>query len=171
MTANASLWPKDIENQRTRAPVAILREQASILGQITQNLVQGQVYTDIQENERFRYEFFIVSPPLANYQYQLLTMLHDVSLYPVEIYTEEAIKLAIQNDVRLISEEYGEYIKAETEEELLAALKAIFGAKKTVQVITALLSQADPHWKAKGDWMHSSEDEGAKLLDEDAIPF
>ncbi len=37
------LWPETIGTVRVKSPVAILREQASLLGQKTQNLVQAQV--------------------------------------------------------------------------------------------------------------------------------
>jgi len=41
----SDLWPKDIGNTNLRAPVSILREQASLLGEKTQNLVKADVYT------------------------------------------------------------------------------------------------------------------------------
>jgi hypothetical protein len=168
--SNLSLWPKDIENCRTRAPLAILKEQASMLGELTKYLVKGEVYADDNQNsENFRYDFFIKSPPLGNYQYQLLAITHDVSLYPVKIFVEDAIQEELGSTVRWVEEEqFYEYILAGTEEEFIEALKAIFGANKTVKVITALLSQADPNWEAKGDWVQRPIKED---VEEDEIPF
>lgn len=37
------LWPADIGEPNIRTPVSILREQASLLGEKTNNIVEGQV--------------------------------------------------------------------------------------------------------------------------------
>lgn len=171
MKTSLSLWPDDIGIQQAKAPVAILREQASILGNLTKNLVQGEIYGDNLEDDRFGYEFFITSPPLGNYQYKLLAIYHDISLYPVKISVERAIQKELETNFKLITlvNEGGgyDYILAETEEEFMEALKLIFRAKKTVQVITALLSQADPNWQAKGDWARPISKEPDYLTTDD----
>jgi len=38
-----NLWPKDLKAAGTKAPVTILREQASLLGETTQNIIQAKV--------------------------------------------------------------------------------------------------------------------------------
>ena len=169
MKQSFSLWPEGIENQRSKAPVAILREQAAILGDLTKNLVQGEVYTETYGNNGFQCELFITSPALGNYRYQLLYVQHEISLYPVDIFVEDAIREEIKGDIRFERGEYEKpHILAQTEEEFLEALKLIFRTNKTVQVITALLSQADPNWEAKGDWPVPDE---PNSITEDDIPF
>ncbi len=37
------LWPNDFKIDDIKAPVTLLREQASLLGQKTQNIVEAQV--------------------------------------------------------------------------------------------------------------------------------
>jgi hypothetical protein len=168
MSMETSLWPKGIETERAKAPVSILREQATILGKLTKNLVRGEVYAvDRAPSDRFSYEFYITSPPLGNYQYKLLIIDHGIGLYPVNIYIEDAIlgELAYLSDIK--NDGYEEYIEVKDDERFIEVLKLIFNANKTVRVITGLLSQADPNWEAKGDWPTQTSQEDA----EDDIPF
>lgn len=140
------LWPKGIENLKVKSPVAILREQASILGEKTKNLVQAEV-TEKNSGKFFTYTFFLVAPALNNYRYELFDMYHDISLYPVDIGVEEDIFAEIESKVKTHRDEDGvSCIGAESEDEFVEVLRAIFNSKKSIQVITALLSQSDPYW-------------------------
>ena len=40
---DVDLWPTDIGKQRIKTPAAILRQQASLLGKRTNNLVEAKV--------------------------------------------------------------------------------------------------------------------------------
>lgn len=144
MSTLVNLWPEEIVYQRVKAPVAILREQAAMLGKLTKNLVQGEVAKpySLKPDKSFAYNFFITAPSLGEYRYQLLVIEHDVDLYPVSIHIEEAIFSEIHNAF----ESNTNKIIAKSEKQFLEALQAIFTAKKTAQVITALLSQVDPDW-------------------------
>jgi len=147
-----NLWPDDINITEKKAPVTILREQASMLGEKTQNIVIGEVHkleaflnkalkerTGLILNEelRFYYGFYIVAPALGNYRYKLFTILHDVYLYPVIIYVDEDVKNEISPSVDVNSN-----IIANSEEEFLDLLKRIFHSQKTKKIISAILSQS-----------------------------
>jgi hypothetical protein len=90
MAAHADLWG-EIAPSAVRAPVSILREQASLLGAKTNNLIEGKVETQIEGN-RFYHFFNLVVPSLDNYSYELFRIWTNVSLYPVHVppppYTE-----------------------------------------------------------------------------------
>lgn len=148
------LWPKGIERNRVRSPVIILREQGSLLGEKTKNLVQGEVMESAGIGENlFAYSFFIVAPALSHYRYKLLSIRHDVSLYPVTVDVEERIFQEVSSQFKdAIFSPDGEIIKtyllARSEKEFLTLLREIFKSEKTMQVVTGLLSQSDPDWKS-----------------------
>jgi len=143
------LWPDNIGEVKVKSPVTILREQASLLGQKTKNIVQAEV-VDAHRTEAFIYGFLIVGPALGNYRFRLLMIRHDISLYPVLIDVEEKILEEIGAKLRTEPDEDDPekyWIVADDEEEFVESLKAIFGAQKTKRVIAALLSQSDPNWE------------------------
>ncbi len=148
------LWPEDIviSAEKLKAPVTILKEQASLLGKKTQNLVEAIVRTNerMQAPERFAYDFYLVAPALSAYRYRLFTIMHGIQLYPVNVYVDRDMAAEIapgrvgREDMPMIfSGIPGEQreLLAKSEEELLEILKKIFGAKKTKQIIQALLAQ------------------------------
>lgn len=141
------LWPEKIGVVRYKSPVAILREQASLLGQKTRNIVTAEVSEGDNGGEWFSYFFHIVAPALGNYRYKLLSISHEISLYPVEISVEDTIFDEIDRRFKAFRENTDiQYIVSNSEEEFIEVLRAIFGSKKCFQVITALLSQSDENW-------------------------
>ena len=58
------LWPKEIGTAEITSPVAILREQASLLGQKTKNLVEADVSPLNNDTDTIFYHFYIVAPAL-----------------------------------------------------------------------------------------------------------
>jgi len=59
--------------------------------------------------------------------------------------------------------------RAESQSRLKPAIvKLVFGSEKTERVITALLSQSDPHWKADDD---GESDSGWEEDEDDDMPF
>ena len=162
----SQLWPENIvEGKDESPPIAILKEEASALGTMTQNLVLGEIsalrpldhiiskkfdshrtqthlynaalkgmFHEVAESEHslpFRYSFNLVGPTLQNYRYQLFLISHDTNLYPV--------RFDLDMD---LEEELGENVIAGTRGEFLKTLEQIFSAKKTRQVIHAILAQA-----------------------------
>ena len=88
---------------------------------------------------------------MGNYRYQLFYLEHETITYPLKIHVEETILDEIRTNVQVDSEERNftkyEFIRVDTEAELIETLKAIFWAEKTRRIITALISQADVEWK------------------------
>lgn len=147
------LWPKDIEYTGLKAPVTILREQASLLGKRTQNIVTAEVAQprdllvrmdqlrvinprDPLKPKAFFYAFHLVAPVLGNYRYELFTIANDIRLYPVMIYPDEDILAEIAPDA---SEKI---LVAETEDEFVEMLSKILSSQKTKHVIQAILAQS-----------------------------
>ncbi|MDM8530493.1 hypothetical protein QUF63_04925 [Anaerolineales bacterium HSG25] len=146
------LWPNDItvDQVSVRAPVNILREQASVLAQKTQNLVKADVQPYEREfwelgkdvvgikepldmpSQPFKYSFELVAPVLNNYSYLLFAIFHNVDMYPTQV--KLAKSLHVDKETRELS--------ANTEEEFLTILGDIFKAPKTKTIIQSLIAQS-----------------------------
>lgn len=126
-----NLWPEDIAVTGVVAPVTILKDQASVLGQRTKNLVEGRVKQgtgDPLGNNKFSYDFDLVAPALNNYRYHLFSIWHGVEFYPLIISSSAAFP--------------GVELEVPNEEEFLNALGSIFSSEKTRRVITSLIAQS-----------------------------
>src|SRR6185436_9770992 len=129
-----NLWPDDIAVTDAVAPVSLLKEQASLLGERTKNLVEGRVTPGLGKGAafliagRFNYDFDLVAPALNNYRYHLFSISHGVELYPLTISGTEALD--------------SEDIQVNNEEEFLNELKRIFSFEKTKRIISSLIAQS-----------------------------
>lgn len=157
MTEIIDLWPDKIKVDKVITPVTILRQQASLLGKKTKNIVQGEVANwklGIGEEYDFQYLFYIVAPALDNYRYRLLGLFYDVSsLYPViidvdDVEIQKEIPSKFNYKVKTLGSttEVKIIVKANSEEEFMEVLKAIFNSTKVLRVISVLLSQSDPSY-------------------------
>jgi len=132
------LWPTDLGTVTTKSPVTILKEQASLLGAKTKNIVKAKVQKTpsyIVPAMPFNYEFMLHAPALDNYSYRLFVVAYDVDLYPVRFWVNDAIaeEMGIKR---------GDDLFATGEEQLIEILARILGSQKTRQVIQAILSQS-----------------------------
>jgi hypothetical protein len=150
MTEIVDLWPDTIKVEKVITPVTILRQQASLLGKKTKNIVQGEVREE-KENfgalntYDFNYVFYLVAPALNNYRYRLLDISYNVSLYPVIVTIEESIFSEIASNFKT-AQSISKLIQAKSQDEFLDILKEIFNSTKVLRVISVLLSQSDPSY-------------------------
>ena len=91
MATQTDLWG-EIQTEEIRTPVAILREQAALLGPKTQNVVEAKVQTDPTPGGEFRHRFNLVVPALDNYTYQLFSVHHPMGLYPLTANTGRGLQ-------------------------------------------------------------------------------
>lgn len=128
MSVRPSLWPDDIAVTDAVAPVVILKEQASLLGQRTQNLVEARVHPSVPRYSEypFAYYFELVAPALDNYRYRLFVISHGVGFYPV----------------RIEFEEYANPHDAIGENEFMRELADIFSSERTRRIISSLIAQS-----------------------------
>jgi len=144
-----NLWPTDIEVTSVTPPVTILGQQATMLGNMTKNIILGDVKARESEEYDFSYIFYIVAPALNNYRYKLLTIYHNIDLYPVTIQVEEDIFNEVPKSItRAIGERIPNSIFAKSEEQFTEVLKAIFNSSKAKKVISALLAQSTDNYKS-----------------------
>ena len=149
------LWPEDIDYTETKAPVSILKEQASLLGNKTKNLLKAEVrlcgsvrnnFLDkikpvLRTEQSFCYTFYFVAPTLNNYRYRLFTILHGVQLYPLGIDIDDSDVEAeiLKTFEGALSPK--DTVIAHSESEFLETLQKILNADKTKQIMKSILAQ------------------------------
>jgi hypothetical protein len=129
MAAQPDFWG-DLAPEQVRTPVAIMREQAALLGTKTHNLLEAKVETDIgsfatllSPGREFRHRFLLVVPSLNNYTYELFSISHGIGVYPIS-----------RNGALTGS-------KFENEEEFVDWLREKLASADTRRVISNLLAQ------------------------------
>jgi len=127
-TSNDDLWPSadDLINEPgDRAPYLVLCDQAALLGQKTQNLVEATVTASPDpDGSSLDLRLTLVAPALGGYEYVLIEAKQPAELYPVHLQFDG-----------------GKYSAAE-EEGLKTYLGKIFKAQKTRKIISSLWAQS-----------------------------
>jgi|ERR1017187_1630186 hypothetical protein len=119
MAASTDLWG-EIEATQIRTPASIMREQAALLGAKTKYLVEALVSTTVS-SDSFFHNFNLVVPSLDNYTYNLFTVYHGVSIYPVSVWSS--------------------HTSIETEEQFVEWLRATLSSPGTKRIVSNLLAQ------------------------------
>ncbi len=142
-----SLWPNEINVASNEVvSVMILKEQASLLGQQTQNLVIAKVDSDII-SDYFYDIFYLVATAMHNYNFELFRIRRPIEqFYPIEIYSD-----TLDMDWRKIT----------SEDEFLKVLADILSHQKTMKIIWSMLIQSgwSPEKKIPSQNVDFSEDE------------
>lgn len=142
------LWPDDITTHTgLKAPVTILKEQGTLLGRKTSNIVEGMILkSPIDTKDFFEYDFYLVAPALGDYRYQLLRIKHSVDLYPLSIYIGgdvfEELSAEVKGQAAATAGEYQHALKADSEDRFMEILRAIFATQKVRRVIEAIIAQS-----------------------------
>ena len=131
MADPSSLWPDNIAVPAVKTPVVIMREQAALLGPMTKNIVEADVWTQASDDgKRIVHTFVLVAPALDNYAYPLFIASHDpVRVYPVEL-------VPVVPDPRA-----GPYPAGDAED-LKDGLRKFLQSDWTRQALEALLAQS-----------------------------
>ncbi len=139
------LWPENIPSHTSlKAPVTILKEQGTLLGRKTNNLVEGVITSykgAARSGEGFRYDFYLVAPALSDYRYFLLGIYHYVDFYPLVFSTDSDVLKELPDEL----EDEQNRLIANTPAEFMDILKAIFATKKVRRVIEAIIAQSSGH--------------------------
>jgi hypothetical protein len=126
MSQTLDLWPDDLgpAGNIPTPPVVILREQGAILGQKTQNIVEGVVQSSSSSTE-FTHQFYLNAPALGQYRYLLFTLVHPISFYPLRI-----------------AGQFTGNVVVSSQEEFIEALRGLFSLDQVKSVIQALIAQS-----------------------------
>jgi hypothetical protein len=141
MNTSKSLWGDLPLADAIRTPIAILREQATILTELTHGLLEGVVtnrLTDessivfsisLKKPKEFSAVLSIVAPALDGYVFRILQMDYDLELYPVEI-------------ENLASEIGDSFTSCNNEQELMQAIGNVLSSESVRRAIRMLLAQS-----------------------------
>jgi hypothetical protein len=141
------LWPDDITHVEIKAPVALLREQAAMLGRKTRNVVTAEVRqadpvrVASLNYSAFSYSFSLVAPSLGGYTYRLFDITHGVAMYPVRVIPDDAIGKELGLKDTFVGLQARGFT-ANTEADFLELLATIFRSAKTRHVIQAMIAQS-----------------------------
>ena len=111
-------------NQRT--PTSILREQASILNQLTRGVLIGSIEQEPTNNNILVYNFSITAPAINNHKFAILTLQYSITIYPLTV-TDHTVHVQRQ---------------CLNEEDFTSILKNILSSVQVKRVISALLIQS-----------------------------
>lgn len=143
------LWPDLVEITPDKTPISIIKEHASKLADKTNYMISADLEKEDITNDiylvnkdgrykvikaPFQYSFMLIAQAL-DYRYKLFSIAHDIFLYPIYFFDIDA------DIISEICPNFEGAISINNETDLLAFLKNIFGAKKTIKVIQALISQ------------------------------
>ncbi|MBD2016549.1 hypothetical protein H6F96_21575 [Microcoleus sp. FACHB-53] len=154
MTNQKNLWGELPKPETIRTPYTLLKEQASILSEITNGLLIGEVIND-QRDKFFVNILRIKAPSINNYTYSVVQVQYPIQLYPVFVKNltsdkfnnlEKNLMNAANNPLigfvdpggLLVQQGYNKY---SSEEEFENALGEILSSEEVKQVISALLAQ------------------------------
>jgi len=129
------LWPEDIAaGEGEVPPITILKQQASLLGRRTRNLIEAEVETGTSDYQRFlRHTLFLVAPALNFYRHALLEVEHDATkLYPATIKASRSRNGSSKQQT----------LRAKNSNEFKKALKEVFADDETKKTIGSLLAQS-----------------------------
>jgi hypothetical protein len=127
MMAAPNPWEK-LKQQASELvpPVAVLREQAGLLTQATEGVIQGTVESE-QSGRYTELTLSAVVPAMDNYSVGLLSVRHDVLLYPATVsgsWTDKGAR------------------RCSTKEELEEHVVATLSEEGTQKVVASLFAQA-----------------------------
>lgn len=147
------LWADDIAITDIKPPVAILKEQATLLGNKTQNTVLGEIISFKaydSPNSEIIHKFNVVAPALGNYSFELFLVSHNVDLYPLEITMDEKIfgelssgETPLSSIIRRQNITARLYtVSADSEEMFVNFLGGILKSNRAKKIVRSLLAQS-----------------------------
>jgi hypothetical protein len=125
MTSKKNLWGELPNAETIRTPYTILKEQASMLSEITNGLLIGEVVVNNQIDKLFIITLRIKAPSLNNYTYSVVEVRQPIQIYPVAV-------------INLLDSRGGNY---SSEEEFENALGEILSSQEVKRGISGLLAQ------------------------------
>lgn len=146
------LWAEDIGLIAVKTPVAILKEQASLLGRKTKNLLVGEITAWSPSPCQFGYRFNI-SAPAINYKYSLFAIYYDINMYPMGMILDESVadELRLNERYKDLVADQNKVTQIASEEMLIEILGIILKSHRTKQVVNSLLAQSIEYTQIEED--------------------
>ncbi|HVM51020.1 MAG TPA: hypothetical protein VMU04_23530 [Candidatus Acidoferrum sp.] len=123
--SDENLWGELPVSEVKRTPVQILKEQASLLTQMTRSVLVGFV-GQMESAGDLRYALDIRAPALNNYTARIVLVIHPITLYPLSLVVPSGGTQTCQNEAAFVE-----------------ALKARLQSESVRKLVAALLVQSD----------------------------
>lgn len=117
-------WPVGIADVNITTPPSMMRTQAALLGQKTNQQITASVQAVGASPAEFNWSFQLAGAALGNYKYELFRVSHPLTLYPATFFWEGHPVIVAQNEAQFKD-----------------ALRQIIGSDQTKRIIQALLAQ------------------------------
>jgi len=122
---NTNLWGNLEDLEIVKTPKDILKEQAGFLTKATKGVLVGNV-EEIDSRGIFQYDLNVEVPSLNNYVYTVLSIRHEIDLYPVH----------------LINPSVKPPLICKNEEDFIERLGESLSSKRVKTALSRLVSQA-----------------------------
>lgn len=126
-----NLWGEVPTREAVKLPVTILKQQATVLGDLTNRILEAEIVpVKAPSEDKLDYALEIVAPALGNYHYKVLHIEHDaITNYPVFV-------TARNNMAEWHS------VKCDDEAQFITHLKGILSSPAIHNVIASLMAQS-----------------------------
>lgn len=121
-----NLWGHLPVEEKIRTPYVILKEQASLLTEMTNGLLLGNVDREDPEDGNFVCTLEIVVPSLNNYSISILIISYPINTYPCKVSSY------LTDDKN---------IECPTEDSLFSVIRALLSSPQVKKIISALLNE------------------------------
>ena len=131
------LWANKYEKMTGKAPMTILKEQASLLSEENNHLVTGRVWRAKQavgNNNSLRYEFVFTTPARRYYHSPYFAIEYEFDFYPVFFYLDEETQKEVESQLGKASPLLGR-LSAQSEPQFLSVIEKIFRAEETLRIM------------------------------------
>jgi hypothetical protein len=142
--ASENLWAKDFTINKINTPIAILKEQAKYLKEMTKGILVGDVISHLarqlsglSEKEVIQVFFSIKAPFMDNYKVSIIK----IEQHPINIYPLKVVNLI--PDEEEFSETSFEFMDEYSEYSFNAHIKSILRSKRMSIIIGNLISQSE----------------------------
>jgi hypothetical protein len=138
-----SLWSIPAANN-IRAPLIIMKEQATALTEQTKGSLVGLVETGTYGAGDLVINLSIQVPSLNNYKYRLMTYTQPVTMYPGTLAAQVPVASGTSLTGLINSLGLGpQAIEVKNEQEFVAALKGLLALDEVKRLVSSLLVQAN----------------------------
>ena len=120
-----SIWGEIPEVDPIKTPLSILKEQASLLGEKTNGLLDGQISIKKQIVDNVIVSMSIVAPVLGEYTVEIIQIHYGLEFYPVRVFN------LIDNSK----------VDAPDESSFQTALTLVFRSEEVRRIISILIRQ------------------------------
>jgi hypothetical protein len=117
-------WPADIAKSDIITPASLMRTQAALLGEKTNQQITATVQALAQSPSDFVWSFQLISTTLGSYRYELFRVIHPIPIYPATVFWEGHPNKVVQD-----------------QDQFKDALKEILGSDQTKKILHSLLAQ------------------------------